>query len=281
MNIRIFGGGTMSWKRSERLIDMTNYLINHPRELISLTLFSERYQAAKSSISEDLTILKEIFELQGIGKLVTIPGASGGVKYYVKVKEEQVKPFVKELCKLIAEPDRLLPGGYLYMADIVGNPMIMDQVGRMFASKYCDEEIDAVMTVATKGIPLAYATARYLNVPVVIVRKDAKITEGSTVSINYVSGSTKRIQTMLLAKRSLKEGSRVLIVDDFMKAGGTINGMISLLEEFQASYAGIAVLVESEEVENRLITQYTSVVRLSNVDLQEKSISVNEGNYFS
>lgn len=27
----------MSWKRSERLIDMTNYLLNHPRELISLT----------------------------------------------------------------------------------------------------------------------------------------------------------------------------------------------------------------------------------------------------
>ncbi len=271
----------MSWKRSERLIDMTNYLLNHPRDLISLTFFSERYQAAKSSISEDLTIIKEIFDLQGIGKLVTIPGASGGVKYYVKVKQDQVKPFVADLCQLIAEPDRLLPGGYLYLADIVGNPMIMDQVGRMFASKFCDEPIDAVMTVATKGIPLAYATARFLNVPVVIVRKDAKITEGSTVSINYVTGSSKRIQTMLLAKKSLKEGSRVLIVDDFMKAGGTIRGMISLLDEFQASYAGIAVLVESEEVEDRLVDQYISIVKLSNVDVQEKRISVHEGNYFT
>lgn len=271
----------MSWKRSERLIDMTNYLLNHPRELISLTFFSERYKAAKSSISEDLTILKDIFDQQGIGKLVTIPGASGGVKYIVKINEEQVKPFVSELCQIIADPDRLLPGGYLYMADIVGNPTIMDQVGRMFASKYADKDIDAVMTVATKGITLAYATARYLNVPVVIVRKDAKITEGSTVSINYVSGSTKRIQTMLLAKKSLKDGSNVLIVDDFMKAGGTINGMISLLNEFNASYAGIAVLVESEEVEDRLIDQYTSLVKLSNVDVREKQISVHEGNYFT
>lgn len=271
----------MSWKRSERLIDMTNYLLNHPRELISLTLFSERYKAAKSSISEDLTILKDIFDQQGIGKLVTIPGASGGVKFIVRINEEQVKPFVSELCEIIADPDRLLPGGYLYMADIVGNPTIMDQVGRMFASKYADKEIDAVMTVATKGITLAYATARYLNVPVVIVRKDAKVTEGSTVSINYVSGSTKRIQTMLLAKKSLKDGSKVLIVDDFMKAGGTINGMISLLNEFNASYEGIAVLVESEEVEDRLIDQYTSIVKLSNVDVREKQVSVHEGNYFT
>ena len=56
------------------------------------------------------------------------------------------------------------------------------------------------MTVATKGIPLAYAVANYLDVPVVIARKDNKVTEGPTVSINYVSGSSKRIQTMTLAK---------------------------------------------------------------------------------
>ena len=78
--------------------------------------------------------------------------------------------------------------------------------------------------------------ANYLNVPVVIVRRNNKVTEGSTVSINYVSGSSKRIQTMVLSKRSLVEGSNVLIVDDFMKAGGTIKGMVSLLEEFKAKW---------------------------------------------
>ena len=90
------------------------------------------------------------------------------------------------------------------------------------------------MTVATKGIPLAYAVASQLNVPVVIVRRDNKVTEGPTVSINYVSGSAKRIQTMVLSKRSMQKDSSVLIVDDFMKAGGTVMGMISLLEEFNA-----------------------------------------------
>ena len=66
------------------------------------------------------------------------------------------------------------------------------------------------MTVATKGIPIAHAIANYLNVPVVVVRSDSKVTEGPTVSINYVSGSSKRIQTMALAKRSLEEGSKCI-----------------------------------------------------------------------
>lgn len=135
------------------------------------------------------------------------------------------------------------------------------------------------MTVATKGIPIAYAVAQYLDVPVVIVRRDSKVTEGSTVSINYVSGSSKRIQTMLLAKRSLAVGSNVLIIDDFMKAGGTVNGMVSLLEEFDATVAGIGVLVESEDIEERLVDEYVSLVQLTDVNIKDKQIRVQEGNY--
>ena len=239
----------MKFRRSERLIDMTNYLLEHPRELIPLTYFAEKYGSAKSSISEDLGIIKETFEKQGIGILKTVPGAAGGVKFCIHVSEEEAHALVDELCSVIASPDRLLPGGYLYMNDILGNPTLVRQAGRVMASPYAKKKIDAVMTVATKGIPLAYAVAGYLNVPVVLVRKDPKVTEGSTVSINYVSGSTNRIQTMVLSKKSLAEGSRVLIVDDFMKAGGTINGMIDLLREFNATVSGITVLVESEETE--------------------------------
>ena len=83
---------------------------------------------------------------------------------------------------------------------------LLADVGRMFATAFADGDIDVIMTVETKGIPLAYATAACMNLPVVIVRRDNKVTEGSAVSINYVSGSNKRIQTMSLARRALKEG---------------------------------------------------------------------------
>lgn len=86
-----------------------------------------------------------------------------------------------------------------------------------------------------------------LNVPFVIVRRDLKITEGSTVSVNYVSGSSgDRIEKMFLSKRSLKAGSRVLIVDDF-EGGGTVNGMISLLREFDSELAGVAVFADNAQ----------------------------------
>ncbi|PLT30859.1 pur operon repressor [Peribacillus deserti] len=270
----------MKFRRSERLVDMTHYLLDHPFQLVPLTFFADRYGSAKSSISEDLTIIKETFEHRGIGRLITVPGAAGGVKYIVKSHPDEAHAFINEMCETIANPDRLLPGGYLFMMDILGDPQVLKKVGRLIASAYSEKSIDVVMTVATKGIPIAYAAASFLNVPVVIVRSDSKVTEGSTVSINYVSGSSKRIQTMGLSKRSLAQGSRVLIVDDFMKAGGTINGMVSLLEEFNAAVAGISVLVESENAEGRLVNDYVSLVRLSDVDVKEKKITVKPGNYF-
>ncbi|MCY7809809.1 pur operon repressor [Bacillus spizizenii] len=269
----------MKFRRSGRLVDLTNYLLTHPHELIPLTFFSERYESAKSSISEDLTIIKQTFEQQGIGTLLTVPGAAGGVKYIPKMKQAEAEEFVQTLGQSLANPERILPGGYVYLTDILGKPSVLSKVGKLFASVFAEREIDVVMTVATKGIPLAYAAASYLNVPVVIVRKDNKVTEGSTVSINYVSGSSNRIQTMSLAKRSMKTGSNVLIIDDFMKAGGTINGMINLLDEFNANVAGIGVLVEAEGVDERLVDEYMSLLTLSTINMKEKFIEIQNGNF--
>ncbi|MBM6998146.1 Pur operon repressor [compost metagenome] len=270
-------------KRSARLVEMTHYLLSRPHHLIPLTTFAQRYGAAKSSISEDLGIIKEVFEGEGMGDLLTLAGAAGGVKYIPRVGWEQAKVFIRQLCEKLAQSDRILPGGYLYMSDLLGQPALMNEAGKLFATAFGDLEIDCIMTVETKGIPLAYATGAELNLPVVLVRRDHQVTEGSAVSINYVSGSHKSLHTMTLSRRALKERSRVLIVDDFMKAGGTIQGMVDLLAEFNAEVAGVGVLVESGEVasEQRLLHDYVSLATLRAVDAKEKEISVEPGNYFS
>jgi len=269
-------------KRSARLVEMTQFLLARPHTLISLTAFAERYQSAKSSISEDLAIIKEVFEEEGIGQLLTLAGAAGGVKYKPLMPKEVALEHVKRICNTLQQPDRVLPGGYLYMTDMLGQPDVLADIGKMFATVFAHKEIDLIMTVETKGIALAYATAACMNIPVVIVRRDNKVTEGSAVSINYVSGSTKRIQTMSLARRALKEHSRVLIIDDFMKLGGTIQGMIDLLHEFKATVAGVGVFVESGEVEHeeRLLEDYVSLAKLTTVDMKSKQAVIVPGNYF-
>ena len=181
----------------------------------------------------------------------------------------------------LSETDRLLPGGYVYLSDLLGTPDVLRQIGRLIATQYLDQQIDAVMTVATKGIPIAQSVSQYLNVPFVIVRRDSKITEGSTVSVNYVSASSARIEKMELSKRSLAAGSGVLIVDDFMKGGGTVNGMRSLISEFDAHLVGISVFAEGNFDGDRMVSDYTSLVRVDTVDTKANTLHAVAGNYLT
>lgn len=270
----------MKVRRSDRLIDMTSYFLNNPHKLVSLTYFAKRYESAKSSISEDLAIIKRTFKNRGTGILETIPGAAGGARFIPGIAEEDAEKFIWEMAAELSQETRLLPGGYVYLSDLLGNPEVLRHVGRLIARQYMGRQVDAIMTVATKGVPIAQSVAYYLNAPFVIVRRDSKITEGATVSVNYVSGSSQRIEKMELSKRSLKRGSHVLVVDDFMKGGGTVNGMKSMIEEFDSELVGITVFAEASlDQEQRLVDDYTSLLKVDNVNTAAKTIHVGAGNY--
>ena len=55
---RYENGEIMKLRRSERMVVISNYLINNPYKLTSLNTFAEKYEAAKSSISEDIAIIR-------------------------------------------------------------------------------------------------------------------------------------------------------------------------------------------------------------------------------
>ena len=56
------GEYVMKLRRSDRMVVISNYLINNPYKLTSLNTFAEKYESAKSSISEDIVIIKRAFE---------------------------------------------------------------------------------------------------------------------------------------------------------------------------------------------------------------------------
>ncbi len=266
----------MKLRRSERMAVMTEYLLNNPHKTTSLNYFAEEYQTAKSSISEDITLIKGAFEKRGIGRVDTITGANGGVIFTPTISYSDEVAILEELRGALSDSERVLPGGYLYLSDLLSTPKILKDAGRIIAKRFENEPIDVVMTVATKGVPLANAVANILNVPFVIVRRDLKITEGSTVSVNYASGSSDRIEKMFLSKRSLKPGSRVLIVDDFLKGGGTVTGMISLLKEFESDLVGVVVFAENASTDHSQL-DFQSLLKVSDIDAQKQSVHVEIG----
>lgn len=261
-------------KRNERIGGIVKTLCDNPNEVITYNYFTDNLSAAKSTISEDIAIVKEMMSKLDLGLVETIPGASGGVKYIPKLSKGYINSFLEELCHSLNSSNRIIPGGFIYMTDVLFSPSISSTVGKIFSSKFVDKNIDAVITVETKGIPIALMTARALNVPLVIIRRNLKVTEGSSVNINYVTGSTKKIQTMSLSRRAIKEGSNVLIIDDFMKAGGTAKGMIDMMKEFNANVMGVGVMIKTKEPEDKLVKDYISLLTLDSIDENNEKINI-------
>ncbi|MGB9679028.1 MAG: pur operon repressor [Thermoanaerobacteraceae bacterium] len=268
------------YKRYERIAVMFKVFSENPNTVIKLEYFMKLFDMAKSSSSEDIEILRNIIDKFGYGKLLTISGAGGGIKYLPFHRADSYKPFIEELCFKLKDKSRIIPGGFLYTSDLIYSPSVVTKIGELLAMPFQDKDVDAVVTVETKGIPIALMSARALNVPLVIARKDSKVTEGSFVSINYVSGSQKRIRTMSLSRRSLKRGSRVLIIDDFMKAGGTIKGMSELMDEFEALVLGAGVMISTKEPENKLVDNYYSIFVLDDLEEDTENIKIEISDLF-
>lgn len=261
-------------RKSDRIAVIISELYSHPNALFSLSYFADLFEVAKSTVSEDIANIKQIMQEFEQGEIETFAGITGGVKYIPKKSKKQMRKILEELAEKLSVPGRIVPGGYLYMTDLIFNPQVTGQIGEIFATKFYKYSPDFVITVETKGIPIAFATAHALNIPLVTIRRDSRVTEGSAVSINYISGTSGKIQTMSLARRALPVGSKVIIIDDFMKAGGTMRGMLDLLAEFSADVVGMGVLAETEYPRDKLVEDYFSLLIIERVDNHEKEIRI-------
>lgn len=259
-------------KRTERVGAIIKILTGTPSKLYSLQYFCDRFGVAKSSISEDINIADAAVRTTGTGYIETISGAKGGVRFVPDITDEQLKELQEEFCQRIKDSSRILGGGFLYTSDIMFDTHLINRLATVFAKKFKDREADYVATIETKGIPLASMVAQQLNLPLVIIRREAKVSEGSTVSINYFSGSYDRVQKMSISKRAVVPGSKAIIIDDFMRGGGSTKGIADILAEFDLTLVGTGIAIASVLPEKKKITDYTAIVYLGEVDEERKII---------
>lgn len=259
-------------KRSHRVGAICQILTESPHKIFALKYFCDLFSVAKSSISEDIIAAKEAVAATGYGYIETISGTYGGVKYVPDISPEKARDIQENLCKLLKEENRILGGGFLYTSDIMYNPEIVKGMAQIFAKKFSTSGADYVATIETKGIPVAFMTAHLLNLPVVVIRRETKISEGATVSINYFPGSSERLQKMSISKRAAEPGSRVLIIDDFMRGGGSIKGLVEIFSEVDIEVVGIGVAIANIEPEKKKVSNYFPIVYLGEVNETEKTV---------
>lgn len=113
-------------------------------------------------------------------------------------------------------------------------------------------DFDVILTAETKGIPLAYEMARQSGKTYVVVRKSVKLYMKNPTKVTVKSITTAKEQTMYLGEEDMEKikGKRVLIVDDVISTGESLNAIEKFCEEAQATICGeAAVLAEGESAD--------------------------------
>ena len=70
-------------KRNERMAALTKWLTDSPNQIFTLSQFCERFGSAKSTMSEDIDILRQVFETFELGRLETVTGAAAGSGFVI------------------------------------------------------------------------------------------------------------------------------------------------------------------------------------------------------
>ena len=92
------------FKRNERLAVMTKILSDAPNRIFTLSFFCEMFGAAKSTVSEDASILAGIMQDFKLGTLETVTGAAGGMRYRPLVQEGEGRAFLEGIWRKAAFP---------------------------------------------------------------------------------------------------------------------------------------------------------------------------------
>ncbi|MCL8208347.1 MAG: pur operon repressor [Actinomycetia bacterium] len=239
--------------RLTRLVALTRLVTARPGDQPGLQQLAQRLGVAKSTLSEDLAVVRQGLRDAGLGDIVTQVGAAGGIRFEPAVDQEAAREAVRRLCRELEDPERQMGNGFIYMTDLLFDPALLEPLGGLLGEQLRPLDPRHVITVETKGIPLALAVARHLGLTVVLLRRDHRLSEGSSLSINYLSGSSHRIQSMSLARRAPLRHARVVFVDDFLKAGGTARAAGDLVAEFGAEMVGVGVLVATTQPTPKLV----------------------------
>jgi len=158
-----------------------------------------------------------------------------------------LKPTPKTIQNLIRViPDHPRPGVlYQDMASIFNAPKGLQNVMSLFNDYIIDNKIEfnKIVGLDARGFPMAGALSASTGIPFSMARKKGKL-PGETIFTEYeLEYGTDELH---LQKGAIEKGDKVLILDDVIATGGTLEAVITLTDRFQANVVGILSIMELE-----------------------------------
>jgi adenine/guanine phosphoribosyltransferase-like PRPP-binding protein len=219
-----------------------------------------RVADVKTRISsvELLATLKKSYSYRDLSAILGLsaPILSRYVRGHVLPSAQRSEKFIatfreKLLRKMVTEQVKVSPDGSYDVSNVVSNVGLLRQIAKVVYSEFSLVEVDRVLTMEVDGVPLAVEVAGEFNANVAIARaeRDLGVEEFLEQKVVY---SPSSIKYLYLPKAAMKKGEHVLIVDDMVRSGYTIEGLSRLAEKARAKVVGVFSIASVDQSMQKL-----------------------------
>ncbi|MDO5350214.1 MAG: xanthine phosphoribosyltransferase [Lachnospiraceae bacterium] len=155
---------------------------------------------------------------------------------------------MKELKDRIRRDGIVKAGNVLKVDSFLNHQMdikLFEAIGREFKRRFADAEVNKILTIEASGIGIACVVAQSFDVPVVFAKKtQTKNIAGEVYTTKVESFTHGRIYDIIVSKKFLGKGDKVLLIDDFLANGKALEGLVQLVEDSGAELVGAGIVIE-------------------------------------
>ena len=153
------------------------------------------------------------------------------------------------------------PGVRIAIFNMLGDTFVVKASAAALAERLKDTEAHVLVTAEAKSIPLIYEMSALMGLPYVVLRKSYKSYMGNAISAETNSITTGKPQTLYLDEKDLAavQGKKVVLVDDVVSTGSTLEGMKTVMDSAGAVVNAIAAVFTEGDAD------WSSVTALANL----------------
>jgi len=193
-----------------------------------------------------------------------LPSASRSEKFIATFRERLLR-------KIVTDQVRITADGSYDISGVTSNVGLLRQVAKVVYSEFSLVPVDKVLTMEVDGIPLAVEVAGEFNVNLAVARaeKDLGVEEFFEQKVVYSPSSVKYLY---LPKNAIKKGEHILVVDDMVRSGTTIEALARLAERARAKIVGIFTIASLDQSVQKLKSRLGLTCQIESlVTLEQKA----------
>ena len=123
---------------------------------------------------------------------------------------------------------------------------LFNDIGEEFARRFAGLGVNKILTIEASGIGIACIAAQHFNnCPIIFAKKTLSQNLDGQMYITQVKSYTKGVTyDVMVSKKYLGKGDKVLIIDDFHANGCALMGLIHIVEQAGADLVGAGIVIE-------------------------------------